>query len=95
MWPPCCFMMRRANRQTQSGGVSASTEAGLEDMVDLVRTNAAPVSAEFDCDVSFTFYGLCSPRSRTVTLPPAGVWRMAFETKLRTTCCSALSLPMT
>ena len=47
----------RANRETQSGGVSVSIEAGLEDMVDLVRTDAATGVGEFDCDVSFTSCG--------------------------------------
>ena len=47
----------RANRQTQSGSVSASAEAGLEDMVDLIRTDAATGVGEFDCDVRFTSCG--------------------------------------
>ena len=45
-----------ANRQTQSSGVSVTfpLKLGLEDMIDLVRTNATPSMGEFHCDVRLT-----------------------------------------
>ena len=51
-----------ANRQPQSGSIAASAEPGLENAVNLVRSNAAPGVSELNDDIFdllFAILALC------------------------------------